>query len=95
MSFGRLGKLGAGFGRMGGGGKVGDPVLPGKIMARTGTFVITGNDANLVYGRLPMTAAVGAFTITGIDATLTYSGASFTPSLDFSDARNSQYAAVA
>lgn len=80
MSFGRLGALGRGFGRMGGGGKAGDSVLPGKIMARTGTYTITGNDANLVYGRLPMTAALGTYAITGIDATLTYSGSgAFTP----------------
>ena len=69
MNFGRLGAL---FGRMGARGKVGDPVIPGVITARKGTYTVTGYDANLAYGRLPLTAAVGTYSVTGVDATLTY-----------------------
>lgn len=79
MSFGRLGKLGAGFGRMGGGGKAGAVVIPGVITALKGTYTITGNDANLAYGRLPLTAALGTYAVTGVDATLTYSVAASLP----------------
>jgi hypothetical protein len=75
MSFGKLGALGRGFGRMGGGGKAGAVVIPGVITALKGTYTITGNDANLAYGRLPLTAALGTYAVTGVDATLTYSGA--------------------
>lgn len=75
MSFGRLGALGRGFGRLGGGGKTGDPFIPGVITARKGTFTITGLDAGLVATHVPLTAAVGTFSITGIDATLTYTPA--------------------
>ncbi len=67
MAFGRLGALGRGFGRLGGGGKR-TAVIPGVITALTGSYTITGNDAGLLYGRLPLTAAVGTYTITGVDA---------------------------
>ena len=48
--------------RHGGGGGV---VTPGVVTANRGTFIVTGQDANLAYGRLPMPAAVGTFTLTG------------------------------
>lgn len=78
MAFGRLGTLGRGFGRLGGGGKPGQIVIPGVITANKGTFTITGFDAGLVASHVPLTAATGAFAITGVAATLTYSGAGST-----------------
>lgn len=73
-----FGKLGVTFGGLGSNGK-GQGVIPGVITARTGSFVITGNDAGLVASHNPLTAGAGSFSITGIDAALTYSGTSFTP----------------
>lgn len=67
MSFGRLGSLGRGFGRLGA-GKGRATIIPGVITAQTGTYTITGMDAGLLYGRTPLAAAVGSYTITGIDA---------------------------
>lgn len=74
-AFGRLGALGRGYGRLGGGGGRGQVVIPGVITAQKGTYTITGYDAGLIVGRLPLTAAAGSITVTGFDATLTYSGA--------------------
>ena len=67
MSFGRLGSLGRGFGRLGGGKRT-NTVIPGVITAQTGTYTITGMDAGLLYGRSPLAAAVGSYTITGVSA---------------------------
>lgn len=46
MSFGRLGSLGSGFGRLGGGGS-GSVVTPGIIAAGGGSYAWTGQDATL------------------------------------------------
>lgn len=64
---------------MGGGGKVGDPVIPGVITARKGTYTITGYDAGLIASHNPLVAAQGTYAVTGVDAALTYSGSAFTP----------------
>ena len=65
MAFGRLGALGGGFGRLGGGGKA---VVPrNTLRANTGTFILTGNAANLNSYKLA--ASVGTFNLTGTDMT--------------------------
>ena len=78
MSFGRLGALGRGFGRLGGllGSPGGAPSSTYTLTAGVGSFVLTGDNMTpLVDYRIP--AAVGAFTLTGQDATLTASAPSF------------------
>lgn len=68
-AFGRLGALGRGFGRLGGGGKsAGDPVIPGVITARAGSYNVTGYDAGLLYGRAPLVAALGTYAVSGVAA---------------------------
>lgn len=70
-----------------------------SLSAVVGAFILTGQDASLLAD-LVAVAAAGTFTMTGQDATLTFAGGSpspspgFTPSLDFSDARNSMYLPV-
>jgi len=73
MSFGRLGALGRGFGRMGSGGKSGSIIIPGIITAGTGSYAWTGDDATPVQNHI-LTASGGSYTYTGQDATLTKSG---------------------
>lgn len=48
-------------------------VSPYTLTANAASFLVTGNNANLIVTRM-MPAAVGAFLIAGQDATLTYSG---------------------
>jgi len=68
MSFGRLGALGRGFGRLGSGGKI-RTVVPGIITAGGGSFLFTGSDASLLAQR-KIAAASGSFAFTGSDASL-------------------------
>lgn len=77
MSFGRLGSLGRGFGRLGGGGnRTSAPIIPGVITASPGSFTETGIDAGFAWNRT-ITQSTGTFNLTGVDATLT--GPGFTP----------------
>jgi hypothetical protein len=78
MSFGKLGALGRGFGRMGGGGGTGTVFIPGVITAQKGTYTITGNDAGLIASHGALVAALGTYAVTGVAATLTYSGGAST-----------------
>jgi hypothetical protein len=68
MSFGRLGALGRGFGRLGSGGKI-RTVVPGIITASGGSFLFTGSDASLLAQR-KIAANSGSFSFTGSDASL-------------------------
>lgn len=70
MSFGRLGALGRGFGRLGGGGKRTVTVIPpNTLIASAATFVLSGEAMTpLVDYRVP--SDVAAFVLTGQDATL-------------------------
>lgn len=52
------------------------------LTAAQGSFTLTGQDANLVVGRLPLTADQGAYTLTGQDATLTYDQNFYTVTAD-------------
>jgi hypothetical protein len=70
MSFGRLGSLGRGFGRIGSSGGGGSVIVPGVIAAGGGSYVWTGQDATLTVTTLKSVAAdSGSYLWTGDDAT--------------------------
>lgn len=67
-TFGRLGSLGGGFGRLGGG--QGGAVPPNAIIAGAGSYAWTGQDATLTVTELKSVAGgSGSYTWTGADAT--------------------------
>lgn len=67
MTFGRLGSLGRGFGRMGSGGKA-RGIIPGVISAGGGSYVWTGQDATLtVTAQRSVAADAGSYAWTGDD----------------------------
>lgn len=69
MTFGRLGSLGSGFGRLGGAGGS-SAVVPGTLIAGGGSYVWTGQDASLVIAAARSVAAgAGSYAWTGDDMT--------------------------
>lgn len=68
MSFGRLGSMGRGFGRLGsGGGRTAS--VPNVLSAGAGSYSWTGQAASLIAART-LAAAGGSYTYTGQDASL-------------------------
>lgn len=75
MTFGRLGSLGRGFGRMGSSGEGGHVIIPGTIDAGGGSYVWTGSDLTPIQNHI-VAAGGSSYAWTGQDATLTATSSS-------------------
>jgi hypothetical protein len=71
MSFGRLGSIGRGFGRLGGsaGTGGGGSAPPNTLIAGSGSFILSGETMTPLVDYL-IPSGVGAFTLTGQNVTL-------------------------